>query len=173
MKSALKALIKIMDKISLWAISLSVISIVLIMLVEVINALGRKFATPFPCALELAVSLMITTVFFAAPRVASLEEHTFVTLTTRNLPPVIKRLMDLFGFMLGFVVFGIVAAGAWEAAYRSVITFEMRIGVFRFPIWPFRILFSFGLSMLSLQLLLNALRSFFQMSEHDYPSEYD
>lgn len=172
MVNTIKILIKIMDKISLWAISLSVISIIMIMLVEVINALGRKFATPFPCALELAVSLMITTIFFAAPRVASLEEHTFVTLTTRRFPPTVKRLLDLFGAMLGFVVFGIVAAGAWEAACQSVLSLEMRIGVFRFPIWPFRILFALGLSMLSLQLLINGLRCFVQIHEQDIPEDH-
>lgn len=172
MKKTINAVIYIMDKASLWAIALSAVSIILIMLDEVINAIGRKFSAPLPCALEIAVSLMITTIFFAAPRVASLGEHTFVTLTTRKLPPVVRKIMDIFGFILGFIVFGIIAVGAWEIGYQSVLSMEMRIGVFRFPIWPFRILFALGLTMLSLQLLINVFRCLIQISEKDYPAEH-
>ncbi len=159
------------DKMSLWMIALSGVSIVAIMVDEVINAIGRKFGVPFPCALELAVSLMISSIFLAVPRVASEEEHTFVTMTTRMLPPAVRRGMDCFGFIMGMVVFGIVAIGAWQIACDSVLKLEMQIGVYRFPIWPFRIVFAAGLSLLSLQLLANAIRAVLQMRRGDYPEE--
>lgn len=163
--------IGIVDKISLWMIGLSGLSIALIMVDEVINAIGRKLSLPLPCALEFAVSLMISCIFLAVARVASLEDHTFVTMTTRKLPPAVKRGMDCFGFLLGMSVFGIISLGAWSIAYDSVLKMEMQIGVFRFPIWPFRVIFAFGISLLSVQLLANAVRSILQIMHNDYPED--
>ncbi|MCB2190483.1 MAG: TRAP transporter small permease subunit [Deltaproteobacteria bacterium] len=163
--------IRLMDKISLWMIGFAALSLVLIMVDEVINAIGRKFGVPLPCALELAVSLMISSIFLAVSRVASIEEHTFVTMTTRMLPRPIKRGMDCFGYLLGVIVFGIISVGAWEIAYDSLLKMEMQIGVFRFPIWPFRIIFALGVSLLSLQLLANAVRAAIQIAQGNYPEE--
>ncbi len=171
MHNLLTKAVGLVDKISLWMVSLSALSIVLIMADEVVNALGRKIGEPLPCALELAVSLMISCIFLAVPRVASLEEHTFVTMTTRMLPRPVKRGMECFGFLLGMVVFGIISVGAWSIAYDSVLKWEMQIGVFRFPIWPFRIIFATGLSLLSIQLLANVIRAIMQIIGGDYPEE--
>ena len=35
---------------------------------------------------------------------------------------------------------------------------EVRIGVLRFPIWPFKILFAVGLTMLAIQLFFNGVK---------------
>lgn len=163
--------IGIIDKISLWMIGFAALSLVLIMVDEVINAIGRKFGEPLPCALELAISLMISSIFLAVSRVASTEDHTFVTMTTRMLPRPVKRGMDCFGFLLGMAVFSIISIGAWQAAYEATLSLEMQIGVFRFPIWPFRIIFALGLSLLSVQLLANAIRAIMQIKRNEYPEE--
>lgn len=171
MRSFVDKAIALIDKLSLWMIGFAALSLVLIMVDEVINAIGRKFGAPFPCALELAVSLMISSIFLAVARVASVEEHTFVTMTTRWLPRPIKRGMDCFGFLLGMLVFGIISVGAWEIAYGSLLKMEMRIGVYRFPIWPFRIIFALGVSLLTLQLLANAVRAVKQIAAGEYEEE--
>lgn len=163
--------IGLIDKISLWMIGFACLSLVLIMVDEVVNAIGRKVGEPLPCALELATSLMISSIFLAVSHVAATEEHTFVTMTTRMLPNPVKRSMDCFGYLLGMAVFVIISIGAWIIAYESVLRLEMQIGVFRFPIWPFRIIFALGVSLLSLQLLANAVRAIMQISRDDYPEE--
>jgi TRAP-type C4-dicarboxylate transport system permease small subunit len=141
------------------------------MAVEVINAIGRKFAMPLPCTLEAAESLMIVCIFLAAPFVASQEEHTFVTLLTRRLPGFITRSMDAFANFLGGVVVAILAFGAWKIAYESVVELEMRIGVFRFPIWPFRIVFALGLTLLAVQFLSNSIRCILQIRNREYTAD--
>lgn len=165
----IKTAIACIDRLSLWAIVIAAASLVIIMLIEVLNALGRKFAIPFPCTLEAAESLMICCIFLAAPRVASLDDHTYVTLVTRKLPDYITRSMDAFANLLGGVITTILVFGAWEIAITSIVRMEMRIGVFRFPIWPFRLIFAMGLSLLAIQLVANGIRCIVQIYEGDYP----
>ncbi|RJX29900.1 MAG: TRAP transporter small permease [Desulfarculus sp.] len=171
MSKALKRFIASADKLSLWALALSAVSIMVIMVIEVINALGRKFAMPLPCTLEAAESLMISCIFFAAPRVASLEDHTYITMLTRRLPQYLTRSMDAFGNFLGGAVTSVLAYGAWIIALEAIVRLEMRIGVFRFPLWPFRIMFALGLTLLAVQMICNGVRCVLQVRENSYPSE--
>ena len=157
-----------MDALSIWASILSCVSIILIMSVEVVNAVGRKFAVPFPCTLELATSLMIICIFLGAPTVASREEHTFVTILTRKLPGSIRRALDAFANLFASIVISMLAWGGWQAAYHSVMRLEVRIGVYNFPIWPFKLMFALGLTLLVMQFLLNAFRCTLDIMEKRY-----
>jgi TRAP-type C4-dicarboxylate transport system permease small subunit len=168
MKRQFRDIITRVDRLSIWAIAISGIAIFIIMVVEVLNALGRKFAMPLPCTLEMAESLMIVCIFLAAPRVASLEQHTYVTLMTRKLPGSLRRSMDALGNFIGGLIIGIIAYGSWEMAYSSIIRLEMRIGVFRFPIWPFRIIFAVGITLLALQFVSNGLRCLIDIKDRRY-----
>jgi TRAP-type mannitol/chloroaromatic compound transport system permease small subunit len=38
------------------------------------------------------------------------------------------------------------------------------MAVLRFPLWPFKVLFAFGLSLMALQLIINAIKAFFLAS---------
>jgi TRAP-type C4-dicarboxylate transport system permease small subunit len=156
------------DSLSFLSVFIAAISITLIMCIEVVNAVGRKFGAPLPCTLEMAESLMISCIFFAAPRVAAMEDHTYVTIITRRLPGYVTRSMDWFGNLIGAFVVGIMGAGAWNIALHSTLQLEMRIGVFRFPIWPFRILFALGLSLLAVQFLMNSFRCICDIKHRRY-----
>jgi len=41
---------------------------------------------------------------------------------------------------------------------------EYRLAVLRFPLWPFKSLFAFGLTLLAVQLVFNAIKAFFLAS---------
>jgi len=109
--------------------------------------------------------------FLRRAGVASLEDHTYITMLTRQLPKYITRSMDASGNFLGGLVTGLLAYGAWIIALDSIMRLEMRIGVFRFPLWPFRILFAVGLTLLALQMICNGIRCVLQISERNYPLE--
>jgi TRAP-type mannitol/chloroaromatic compound transport system permease small subunit len=79
--------------------------------------------------------------------------------------------MDAFANFLGGVVVAILAFGAWKIAYESVVELEMRIGVFRFPIWPFRIVFALGLTLLAVQFLSNSIRCILQIRNREYTAD--
>jgi TRAP-type C4-dicarboxylate transport system permease small subunit len=166
-----KYVLSMIDHLSLYGLAISGISIMAMMTAEFLNALGRKFLIPLPCCLEMSESLMISTIFLAVPYVALEEGHTNVTILTRKFPFRVQRLMDSFSHIFGMVIFSILAWGGWRIAFASVKQLEMRIGVFRFPIWPFRILFAIGLSLLVFQSLSNVIKCLSDAWDRKYKTE--
>ena len=123
-------------------------------LIEVMNAFGRKLYIPFPCCLETAESLMITMVFLGIGYTAMLEEHTQVIILTRRFSVKAKCYLDLFGA----VTFAFLAYGSWPSSWHSMTTLEIRIGVYNFPLWVFRLFFSLGLTLMTLHCIINIVR---------------
>lgn len=146
-------------------------SVIAMMTIEVLNVFGRKLHTPFPCSLETAESLMITSVFLVIGYVALVEEHTQVTIMTRRLRPSTNRLIDAFGYLFGALIFTFLAYGAWRIAWDMFHIFENRIGVYRFPIWPFRILYALGLSSFVIQCYINTIRFISQAFDPEWKPE--
>ena len=134
------------------------IPIIVITIVEVLNVLGRKFLSPFPCAVETIETFLILCTYLGVSAVAAEGGHVNVVLATRNLPESVQGFIDGAANLFGACIFGIWAWAAWVAAMKSLAIWEMKIGVFRYPIYPFRIAFALGLTLLAIQLLCNAVR---------------
>lgn len=152
-------------------IMLAGMAVILVMIIQFLNAFGRKLLVPFPCCLEAGESLLIVVVFLGIGPVALSEEHTQVTILTRKMRPSIRRYLDAAAYAFGAVIFGIMAYGAWFVAWSMVLILEMRIGVFHFPIWPFRVLFALGLTLMTVQCVINAVRFFRQGSDPNWQPE--
>ncbi|MBW1773465.1 MAG: TRAP transporter small permease [Deltaproteobacteria bacterium] len=151
--------------------ALAGLSIIIMMVIEFLNAIGRKLYMPFPCCLESAESLMITTVFLGIGYVALKEEHTQVTIITRRMRPSVKRYLDAAVYLFGAITFGVLAWGAWPIAWNAMLTLEIRIGVYRFPIWVFRIFFALGVTLMALQCILNTIKFISQASDPNWKPE--
>lgn len=154
----MKQIMSMIDRLSLYSVAVAGLSLVLMLIVETLNVLGRELYVPLPCALEASESLLVVSAFLAVAYVALNWGHTNVIILTMRLPQRFQKLLDAFSHFFAFVVYGILAAGAWMEAFKQTALLEMRIGVFRFPIWPFRILFSVGLTLLVLQSLSNTIK---------------
>jgi TRAP-type C4-dicarboxylate transport system permease small subunit len=154
----MKKIMSVIDHLSLYAVAIAGLSLVLMLIVETLNVLGRELYVPLPCALEASESLLVLSVFLAVAYVALNWGHTNVIILTMRLPQKAQKLLDAFAHFFAFVVYGILTAGAWMEAFKQTALLEMRIGVFRFPIWPFRILFAVGLTLLVLQSLSNTIK---------------
>lgn len=132
--------------------------LILMTLIDTLNALGRKLYIPFPCCLEAVESLLVISVYLGVSIVASEGGHVSVTITTRKLPQTIQFALDALANLLAALTFSFWAVGAWKEAFKALAIMEMRIGVYRFPLWPFRIIFALGITMLIFQLALNTVR---------------
>lgn len=126
--------------------------------IEFLNAIGRKLFIPFPGTIESVESLLVVSVYFGVALVALEGGHVSVTIGTERLPPGGRHLLDALGNLMAAVVFGFLAAGAGAEAARSIALWEFRLGVYRFPLWPFKTLFASGLVLLTVQLLLNTVK---------------
>jgi len=127
-------------------------------LIEFLNAIGRKLFIPFPGAVESVESLLVVSVYFGVALVALEGGHVNVTIATGRLSPAARHLLDAVANVLAAAVFGYLAAGAGAEAARSIALLEFRLGVYRFPLWPFKTLFAFGLALLTIQLVLNTVK---------------
>jgi TRAP-type C4-dicarboxylate transport system permease small subunit len=130
----------------------------LMTIIEVLNALGRKLFIPFPCALESVESLLVISVYLGVAIVALEGGHVNVSLLTDRLPASVQYALDAFANLLGALTFGFLAFGAWKEAFRAWSILEMRIGVYRFPLWPFKLVFAFGMTLLVIQLIINVIK---------------
>jgi TRAP-type C4-dicarboxylate transport system permease small subunit len=126
--------------------------------IEFLNAIGRKLFIPFPGTIESVESLLVVSVYFGVALVALESGHVSVTIGTDRLPPGARHALDAIANVLAAAVFGFLAAGAAAEAARSIALLEFRLGVYRFPLWPFKTLFAMGLALLTIQLVLNTVK---------------
>jgi TRAP-type C4-dicarboxylate transport system permease small subunit len=146
------------EKLEKWGIFLISAPLILMTIIEVLNVLGRKFFMPFPCALEAVESLLVISVYMGVSIVALEGGHVSVSLLTDRFPKAVQHGLDAFANLLGAATFGFLGYGAWLEALRAWSILEMRIGVYRFPLWPFKIIFALGMTMLVVQLVINVIK---------------
>jgi len=127
-------------------------------MIEFLNAIGRKLFVPFPGTVESVESLLVVSVYFGVALVALEGGHVNVTIGSDRLPPGARHLLDALANVLATVIFGFLAAGAADEAARSIALLEYRLGVYRFPLWPFKTLYATGLVLLTIQLALNTVK---------------
>ena len=153
-----KKILSMIDHLSMYGVAIAAFALVLMLIVEFLNVLGRELYVPLPCALEASESLLVVSIYLGVAYVNLHWQHTNVTILTMHFSNRAQRYLDSLAYIFGIVIYSILAAGAWKIAIVQTGQLEMRIGVFRFPIWPFRILFAIGLTLLVLQSLSNAMK---------------
>jgi TRAP-type C4-dicarboxylate transport system permease small subunit len=141
-----------------WAIPVIIFPVLAMAVIETLNVIGRKLFIPVPCALEAVESLLVVSVYFGMSFVAMAGGHVNITIATDRLSLSTQKFMDAWANFLGVMVFGFLTCGAWAEFVKALRIMEMRIGVYRFPIWPFRLFFAIGLTMLVIQLAINVIR---------------
>jgi TRAP-type C4-dicarboxylate transport system permease small subunit len=141
-----------------WAVPVIIFPVLTMAVIETLNVIGRKLLIPVPCALEAVESLLVVSVYFGMSFVAMAGGHVNITIATQRLSPSMQKFLDAVANFLGMVVFGFLTCGAWVEFVKALRIMEMRIGVYRFPIWPFRLFFAIGLAMLVIQLAINVIR---------------
>jgi TRAP-type C4-dicarboxylate transport system permease small subunit len=141
-----------------WSVPVIIFPVLVMAVIETVNVLGRKLFMPVPCALEAVESLLVVSVYFAMSFVAMGGGHVNITIATDGLSPSKQKFLDAFANFVGVIIFGFLATGAWVEFIKALRIMEMRIGVYRFPIWPFRLFFAIGLTMLVVQLTINVIK---------------
>jgi len=126
--------------------------------IEFLNAIGRKLLIPFPGTVESVESLLVISVYFGVSVVALESGHVNVTIMTQRMSARSQHALDAVANLLAALVFGYLTAGAWGEALRSISVLEFRIGVYRFPLWPFKTLYALGMTLLTVQLTINLVK---------------
>ena len=146
------------NRLKRWGVYIISMPLFLMALIEALNAVGRKLQIPFPCAIESVESLLVITVYFGASIVALERGHIKVDLLTRYFSLSVQNYLTILAHVLGAIGFGLLTWGAWSAALYAVKIMEVRMGEYMFPLWPFKLLFAFGMTLFIIQLIFNIIK---------------
>lgn len=130
----------------------------LVMWLVVANALLRfGFNAPIAGAFELTESALPLMIFLALALTQHQGGHIRVVLLTQSMPPRLARALEVAAALLGAAFFAWCAWAAWGFAMKSLAINEQEWGSIRFPIYPVKFAICFGLTLLSIQFVLDAL----------------
>ncbi|WP_102223543.1 TRAP transporter small permease subunit [Acidimangrovimonas sediminis] len=121
------------------------------------NVLMRyAFNAPIPGTLELTESALPIMIFLSVALTQHGGGHIKVTLLTQHLSPIPRRALQVFAMAAGAVVFGWAAWAGWEMAMKAYSYGELERGAISFPLWPVKFVVFFGLALLAVQFLIDA-----------------
>ncbi|ETX13366.1 hypothetical protein OCH239_10625 [Roseivivax halodurans JCM 10272] len=123
-----------------------------------VNVVTRyAFNRPIAGTLELTEGALPLIIFLSLALTQFHGGHIRVTLLTDRLPQGLARGLSVLAMLAGAVLFAWAAWAGWLSAEKSFAIGEMKRGSIRYPIWPIKYAVSFGMALLTLQFLLDAL----------------
>ena len=138
------------------ALLVSMLAIVLAAALVGLSVSGRTFfGRSVPDVVVLTENLMPVIVALPLAFVAARRGHIEVEVFTNWLPPRGIVALNIFANLIGLIIFGLIAWGAWNVLGRDIETGRFYEGLLRVPAWPAKAFFFFGLTLFSLRLLLN------------------
>jgi TRAP-type mannitol/chloroaromatic compound transport system permease small subunit len=148
--------------------------VVILMVMESVDALGRKTFGALPGALEFSEALMVPAVFLPLMFVQMKREHVFVGVVTLGLPVRTQAFLDGVAAVVGVFVFALLTWLGIEKAIDATQVWEYRVAMISVPIWPFRWMIPLGTGLLVLQLIFTAAHEFGRAFGEEEPApEFD
>jgi TRAP-type C4-dicarboxylate transport system permease small subunit len=149
---------RVLDRISETSAFLSGMVIVVMMAMITVDAVGRKFGFPVPGGLEFSEAMMVAIVYLSLMAVQRHRENVFVSIATHKLSRRATALLDTANSLLALALFAIFTWIALQKALDAYSIGEYRVAAITVPIWPFRFFIPFGLSLLSVQMVVTVVR---------------
>jgi TRAP-type C4-dicarboxylate transport system permease small subunit len=112
---------------------------------------------PIAGTLELTEGALPLIIFLSLALTQFHGGHIRVTLLIDHLPHSLAHVLSIIALIAGAVLFGWAAWAGWLSAEKSLAIGEMKRGSIRYPVWPIKYAVSFGMVLLTLQFLLDAI----------------
>ena len=129
-----------------------------VMLLVVANVVLRYgFNMPIPGTLELTEGALPIIIFLSLALTQYHQGHIKVVLLTQHLPADLRCVLRILAMLAGAGLFAWAAWAGLQAGLTSLKIGEMERGAVRYPIYPIKFTVSFGMILLTLQFLLDAL----------------
>jgi TRAP-type C4-dicarboxylate transport system permease small subunit len=136
---------------------IAAIATFVMMVLVVANVSGRYLLNrPLTGTLEFTESLLVIIIFLSVALTQYDGGHIRVNLLTRRLPPRWRRGLTVLSMMCGAAFFTWCAWAEWVYAAQSYSFDEHEWGEVVFPLWPMKFVVFFGITLLAIQFLLDA-----------------
>jgi TRAP-type C4-dicarboxylate transport system permease small subunit len=137
---------------------ISAISTFVMMVLVVANVGGRYlFNRPVTGTLEVTESLLVLIIFLSVALTQYDGGHIRVNIVTRRLPPRAARVFTVISMLCGCAFFTWCGYAAWIFAAQAYSFNEQEWGEIVFPLWPMKFVVFFGIALLAIQFLLDAI----------------
>ncbi|WP_225027561.1 TRAP transporter small permease subunit [Xinfangfangia pollutisoli] len=138
---------------------LSGLMIFVITLIVVIDvAMRALFNMPIPGATELSTLLLVALIYLGLAAVQASKQNYRVEILIGTVAARTRAALNILTTLLSMIAIGILAWFTLAEAWHATATQEMTFGAIVFPVWPARIAVALGLTLLTLQLLMDTIR---------------
>ena len=128
------------------------------MVLVVANVIGRYlFNKPLTGTLEFTESLLVLIIFLSVALTQYDGGHIRVNLVTRRLPKAWARVLTVIAMLTGATFFTWCAYASWIFAAQAYSFDEQEWGEVVFPLWPMKFVAFFGIALLAIQFVLDAI----------------
>lgn len=160
--SCMRHVIRSIEKISEFLGGLSGFTTLIITVTVILDiALRALLNAPIPGATEFSTLLLVALVYLGLASVQVSKSNFSVEIVVAHLPPAVRRVQEALVTLLSAAAIGLLVWYTGKEAWISTMRGEMTFGAIVFPVWPSRIIVTFGLTVLWLQLMCDALRLIF------------
>jgi len=126
-----------------------------VMLLLIIDVLFRTFSTPLMGVAELAMFVMIGTVYAGLGNCEMERGHVRVGSVVEMLSPKNQKLAMILTYALATVTIGIATFAMCENAWASFIDREAIAGAVSYKLYPVKFVMAIGMIVYTLQLAIN------------------
>jgi TRAP-type C4-dicarboxylate transport system permease small subunit len=110
---------------------------------------------PLPAIFQLTEFMMVGVVYLGISYVQSMKEHIKIEMATSWLPKRGQDLLDIFGYLVGLLLFAIMMWQSGRLAWEAWVTQDYTMGIIHFPLWPAKSIIPIGCGLLCVRLLLD------------------
>jgi TRAP-type C4-dicarboxylate transport system permease small subunit len=143
-----------LHRIALWIASFSVLVMALLGGLDVISA--TAFDKPLPGIYEATELLMVVTTMMAMSTLQARRMNIAVDLVYRRMPRAAQKYVFLLSTLSGLALFGLIAWRGWLLAWESIQQLEYTQGGVQIPVYPAKVCFAIGLTLLVFQYVHDA-----------------
>lgn len=126
-----------------------------VMLLLLVDVICRTFGTPIMGVAELAMFVMVGTVFAGLANCEMEKGHVRVDSLVGMLPPKGQKIAMAITYGVAALTIGCAAVATCENAYWSFVDNEGIAGAINYPLWPVKFIMALGMILYTLQIVLN------------------
>jgi len=113
------------------------------------------FNAPLPEMFQLTEFMMVAVVYLAIAYVQQLKDHIKIEIATQWLPQKAQEALEIFGYLVGLVIFLIITWQSGRLAWEAWETQDYTMGIVQFPLWPAKTILPVGVGLFCLRLFLD------------------
>ena len=145
-----------MKKINIICSVFSGLLVCCLMLLLSAEILGRKLGYPIPGTTEFAAFGLVGIIFLGLSHCEQEGGHVRVEFLLTRLPPELKKTVELFIYLLGFCIYGLMT---WQTAMDAASSWSIREtvpGLMTLPVYPAKTVVPVGCGLICIQIAVNA-----------------